>query len=154
MKKDGRNGGSLKWLSERLRRHLPAIAVLCVMLAAVSVLSVSMSLFMARAIDSAGKSITSVKAGGDPVTGPIVKYLVIMAAVTLAAILLRFFAKLLQARVQQRMEMTLRSSLLSGIISRDYGRVTAYHSGDLLNRLTNDSGVVATAAATILPSLA
>ena len=154
MKNDGRNGGSLKWLSERLRRHLPAIAVLCVMLAAVSVLSVSMSLFMARAIDSAGKSITSVKAGGDPVTGPIVKFLVIMAAVTLAAILLRFFAKLLQARVQQRMEMTLRSSLLSGIISRDYGRVTAYHSGDLLNRLTNDSGVVATAAATILPSLA
>ncbi len=150
----GKNKSSLRWLTAKLKKHIPAVIALCVMLAAVSVLSVSMSLFMANAIDSAAGSIASVKAGGEPKLGRTLTYLGIMAGVTLGAILLRFFSKLLQTRVQQRMEMTLRSSLLSGIISRDYMSVTAHHSGDLMNRLTNDAGVVATAAAAILPSLA
>jgi len=139
-------GGALRWLAKRLQRHIPAIAALCLMMAAVAVLSVSMSLFMKRAIDSA--------VGRDADINKTFLNLGIMVGVTLAAILLRFFSKLLQTRVQQQMEITLRSSLLSRALGRDYMLITAYHSGDILNRITNDTGVVAVGAATILPGLA
>lgn len=139
-------GGALRWLARRLKRHIPVVILLCVMMAAVSVLSVSMSLFMANAIDNAvGENVNLHKT---------FLFLGIMVGVTLGAILLRFFSKLLQTRVQQQMEITLRSSLLRSAISRDYMRVAAYHSGDVLNRLTNDTGVVAQGASSILPNVA
>lgn len=138
--------GAVRWLVKKLKKHMPAVILLCVMMAAVSVLSVSMSLFMKKAIDYA--------TGRNADAGKMVLNLCIMAGVTVAAILLRFFAKLLQTRIQHRMQITLRSSLLSGALGRDYMLITGYHSGDIMNRITNDTGVVATGAATILPGLA
>ena len=140
------SSGALRWLTGRLKKHMPLIAALCIMMAAVSILSVSMSLFMKKAIDYA--------VGKNANTHKMVVNLCIMAGVTAGAILLRFFAKLLQTRIQHRMQITLRTSLLKNALSRDYMLITGYHSGDIMNRITNDTGVVSTGAATILPALA
>ncbi|MCR5808316.1 MAG: ABC transporter ATP-binding protein/permease [Clostridiales bacterium] len=144
MNEKGRDSkGALRFLAARLKKHLPLLALISLLMAAVSVLSVSMSLFMANAIDAAVSGDTKrmfVKLG-------------IMAGVTLLGLALRFAVRLLQARMEYRMEMSLRRSLLCRILDRDYEKVSAYHSGDLLNRLTNDTGVVASAAASMLPRL-
>ena len=135
--------GALRFLAARLKKQLPLLLLLSLMMAAVSVLSVSMSLFMAKAIDAAIAGETKrmfVKLG-------------VMAGVTLLGLSLRFAAKLLQARMNFRMEMSLRRSLMGSILDRDYALVTAYHSGDLLNRLTNDTSVVASAASSMLPRI-
>lgn len=133
--------GTLRFLAARLKKQMPTLVLLSVMMAAVSVLSVSMALFMARAIDAA-------VAGS---TRRMFTELGIMVGVTVAGLSLRFAAKFLQARMNFRMEMSLRRSLLARILDRDYMAVSLYHSGDLMNRLTNDSGVVASAAASMLP---
>ncbi len=135
--------GGLRWLCRRVRRYIPVLAVLCLLSAAVSALSVSMSIFMATAIDAAA----------DGNLHKMYVFLAIMAGVTLAGLGARTGMKLLQTRVQQRIEMLLRSSLIEGITCGDYAAVTAYHSGDLLNRITNDTSVVASSAAGILPQL-
>lgn len=133
--------GALRYLSAKLKKHFPALILLSVMMAAASVLSVSMALFMKRAIDSAVK-------------GDIPRMwtsLGLMVGITAVGLTLKFFAKLLLAKLERRMEITLRISLLDSILTRDYMRISAYHSGDLMNRLTNDISVISAAASGMLP---
>lgn len=141
MNNAGSPRGALRFLARRLKRQLPALILLSLMMAAVSALSVSMSLFMMRAINAA-------VAGDKPL---MIRNLIIMVCVTVSGLSLRFVSKLIQTRMAFKMEMALRRSMLDGILSRDYARVTAYHSGDLMNRLTNDISVVSSAASTMLP---
>lgn len=135
--------GALRFLRERLHRQAPALILLSFMMAAVSVLSVSMAIFMARAIDAA--------VAGD--TKRMFVQLGIMVGVTVAGLSLRFLARLLQTRMSFRMSMALRRSLMERILDRDYALVTRYHSGDLMNRITNDTSVVAEAASSLMPKL-
>ena len=136
-------GGAMRFVFARLKKHFPALLLLSFMMAAVSVLSVSMALFMRAAIDSAVK-------GDIP---RMTRGLILMAAVTLLGLTIRFFAKLLQTRLGFKMEMSLRRSMTDSILTRDYMEISAYHSGDLMNRLTNDIAVVQTGASGILPKL-
>ena len=139
----GDAGGALRFLSARLKKQTPLLILLSLMMAAVSILSVSMAIFMARAIDAA-------VAGN---TKRMFIQLGIMVGVTVAGLTIKFLARLLQTRMSFRMSMALRRSLMERILDRDYEAVSRYHSGDLLNRMTNDTGVVAEAASTILPKL-
>ena len=137
------NRGALRFLAKRLKKQLPILILLSFMMAAVSALAVSMSLFMARAINAAVAGERAL----------MMKNLITMVCVTVAGLSLRFVSKLIQTRMAFKMEMALRRSMLDGILSRDYAKVTAYHSGDLMNRLTNDISVVSSAASTMLPRL-
>lgn len=136
-------GGALRYLREKLHGEIPALVLLSFMMAAVSVLSVSMAIFMAQAIDAA--------VAGD--TRRMFIRLGIMAGVTAAGLTIKFLARLLQTRMSFRMSMKLRRSLMERILDRDYALVTRYHSGDLMNRMTNDTAVVSEAASSILPKL-
>lgn len=133
----------LHFISKRLRGQLPLLVLLSIMMAAVSALSVSMALFMARAINAA--------IGGEKQV--MITNLIIMAVVTVAGLSLRFFAKLLQTRMAFKMEMALRRSMLDSVLTGEHAGVSAYHSGDIMNRMTNDISVVSAGASGILPKL-
>lgn len=135
--------GAVRFLSERLKKHVPALCALSVTMSLSAVLGVSVSIFMARAIDGA--------TSGDHRRMYI--YLAVLAAVTLSGIALGFVSQYLQARMAFRMEMSLRRSLLLKILDRDYQAVSSYHSGDLLNRLTNDAAVISSAASSLIPRI-
>ena len=79
--------------------------------------------------------------------------LITMAAITLLGLSLRFAAKLLQSRLSFKMEMSLRRDLMDSILTREQMSVSAYHSGDLMNRLTSDISVVQLGASGMLPRL-
>ena len=135
--------GALRYIYARLKKHFPALLLLSFMMAAVSVLSVSMALFMRAAIDSAVKGEL----------GAMTRSLVFMVVITLAGLTIRLLAKLLQARLGFKMEMSLRRSLMDSVLTREHMSVSAYHSGDLMNRLTNDISVVQIGASGMLPKL-
>ncbi|MBR4659533.1 MAG: ABC transporter ATP-binding protein [Clostridia bacterium] len=143
VKKAARARGALRYITTRLGGLLAPLILLSFMMAAVSVLSVSMALFMKRAIDSAvsGK------------LGAMWTSLALMAGVTVLGLALKFISKALLARLDYRMEMRLRRTLLESILTRDLQRISAYHSGDIMNRLTNDISVISAAASGMLPRI-
>lgn len=57
-----------------------------------------------------------------------------------------------QAAIQGRLEMGFKSRFLSAILKKDYRAVMAYHSGDLLNRLTSDVQAIANGVTSLLPT--
>lgn len=136
-------GGALRFLRSRLKKHTGVLVLLSIMSAVAAAISVSMSVLMANAVDGA--------TGGD--TKKMYFWLAALAIATVTDIAISFLSQYLQARMSFRMEMSLRRSLLSKIMSRDFSAVSGYHSGDLLNRITNDTGVVAGAASSMLPKI-
>lgn len=135
--------GALRFLVKRLKKHIGTLVLLCLLLSVSAGLSVSLSLFMRDAIDYA--------AAGD--TERMFLYLGIMTAVIILGLFLRFFTQYMQSRMGFRMDMSLRSSLLKKIMDRDFSLISEHHSGDLMNRLTNDTNVVSSAASGMLPSV-
>lgn len=60
----------------------------------------------------------------------------------------------LQESVSAELENKWKSRLLSTLLRKDYGHVSAVHSGEWMTRLTNDTVVVASGMTNLLPDLA
>lgn len=73
--------------------------------------------------------------------------------VLLFQLLLRVVSRNIYFYIGAKLTMHYRRKIFDTIIRKEYFQVSSYHSGELLNRLTNDVGVVADAIVSILPSL-
>ena len=58
----------------------------------------------------------------------------------------------LTEHVKCRLDVELRSKIFSEILSKSYGKITGYHSGELINRLTADINVVTDGITSIVPT--
>lgn len=58
----------------------------------------------------------------------------------------------LTEHVKCRLDVELRSKIFSEILSKTYGKITGYHSGELINRLTADINVVTDGITSIVPT--
>lgn len=75
--------------------------------------------------------------------------LLILLQLTLNAVV-RYMSELARASF----ENLFKERLMHNILRKDYGRVSAVHSGEWLNRLTNDTVVVANSMTDIIPGFA
>ena len=80
-------------------------------------------------------------------------YGLLYLGITVVQILTLVLARDLIFRIGAKLEMSMKSALFSSMMNKNYADVTAYHSGELMNRLTGDIGVVASAITTIIPNV-
>ena len=72
----------------------------------------------------------------------------------LAQVAMRAVIRWLEELSRASLENLFKQRLLNNILSKDFGTVSAVHSGEWLNRLTNDTVVVSQNSVEILPGLA
>ncbi len=72
----------------------------------------------------------------------------------LAQVAMRAIIRWLEELSRASLENLFKQRLLNNILTKDFGTVSAVHSGEWLNRLTNDTVVVAQNNVEILPGLA
>lgn len=77
-----------------------------------------------------------------------------LIGLVLGQLLLRAVNRFLKEYSAADLENRLKERLFAQLLRKDYAAVTALHSGEWMNRLTNDTAVVAKSATTILPNLA
>ena len=70
-----------------------------------------------------------------------------------AQLLLRALLRHFYEKTRAEMENLLKNRLFSVLLEKDYSAVSALHSGEWMNRLTNDTKLVAEAYAEILPGI-
>ena len=58
----------------------------------------------------------------------------------------------LTEHVKCRLDVELRSKIFNEILSKSYGKITGYHSGELINRLTADINVITDGITSIVPT--
>ncbi len=134
---------AILWLAKKLRRRIPALALLTAVSAFSALLGVVFALGTRDIIDSAasGESALFWRACA-------LQLLVILATLACAAV-----TRHLRDRLTAELDRDWKRDVLHGLLHGDYAKVSAYHSGELLNRLNNDVRVVDEAAVNILPAL-
>ena len=137
------NKATLKWIYARTKRFLPAVAVTSLISAFTAVSYVLLALITKRVLDIATKN-----AAGSLAAAGTALFAVIAVQVILSAC-----QSLLNAYVNGRLTLSLRSYLFTLICRKRYSQISRYHSGDILNRLTSDVDVVVSSSVSIIPSV-
>ena len=83
-----------------------------------------------------------------------ITYCVLFAALVVGQIALRAVLRFLEEYAKATYENAFKSRLFAGLLTHNYGAVTAIHSGEWMNRLTSDTVVVSEGLATIVPGVA
>ncbi|MBO4338330.1 MAG: ABC transporter ATP-binding protein [Clostridia bacterium] len=125
-----------------VKKRIPALLGLVLSDAVSSVCAVSTALIAKYVINAAiEKDIDTFK------------YLIILAGVFIAEIVLHMLSTHLKVVLNGRLVMDYKTRVFSSIFDKDYTIINTYHSGELLNRLSSDVGVVADGISNSVPQL-
>lgn len=119
------------------------VLLLVLLNSAISISAVAFALVLREAIDGAVSGNKMV----------FLKFVIILGLIMLGQIAARGVIRFLDEYVRSGMENVIKTRLYETILSRKYSAITAYHTGELLNRITNDAVVVADGFVQIIPGI-
>ena len=143
MRNKENNGRALKWIYCRIRRYIPLTAAVSVISALSALSFVALALITKRVIDIAT---------GDT-TGSLLKSGILLFAVIAIQILLSAAQSILNAYSNGKQTIAFRNYLFGMLCRKKYADISAYHSGDILNRFTSDIDTVVTSSVNIIPNV-
>ncbi len=135
----------LKWIFRVCQKQVPLMILLVGLNALYGVSSVFFAKFSKNIIDGATQAKDF---------DIVVKFAFCMLGLVVFQMMLNITKNSLSERCSARLEMILKKYLLDLVISKDYKKVTSYHTGDLQNRMFNDVRLVSTGFTTIIPEAA
>ena len=138
------NNHATRWLYLVPGRKKLYIIVLTLMQSLVGASGVLEALFLRLIVDSAVAHESS----------SFWQYILLIVLLLGATIALQAVIRWLNELSKATLENIFKSRLMEQLLHRDYATVSAIHSGEWLNRLTNDTVVVAEGYVEILPGLA
>ena len=139
-----KNNSPVLWIFRKVKSRIPMLILLTLSHIANAVLLVAFSLGSSRVIDSA--------ISGDK--SAFLRACIIQASIILGVLLTLTFNRSMHDRLDAKLDIDWKQKLLHGMLHGDYAQVSAYHSGELLNRLNNDVRTVNNSILTTLPNLA
>ncbi len=81
------------------------------------------------------------------------KSIIIIVSFVVFNLIAKFIAGYISERTKAKTSICIRSRLMNIIFNKDYLSVSAQHSGEILNKITNDSNVVSDGVIGIAPSV-
>lgn len=133
----------IKWLMHVCRAQIPTI----IFLVAINVINGFTSVIFANFSKNVIDGATIYKD-----MDYIVKFAFALLGVVVLQMLLVIIRNSVAERCKGRLDIILKRHLLQNIMTKDYSGVTAYHTGELQNRLFNDVGVVTDSFTKIVPN--
>ena len=132
------------WLLGRVRRRIPMIVCMLIACGGNALFGVLFALGTKGVVDSA---VSGEKAA-------FIRACVIQLAIICAMLLCLTVFRYLKDKLVTELDRDWKRSLLSGLLRGEYAQVSAYHSGELVNRLNNDVRVLNDTIVTTFPSIA
>ena len=133
----------IKWILAICKPQIHTIVIMVLINVVHGVTAVIFANFSKRVIDGATV---------DKEFSSIIKYAVALLGVVVLQMLLTLLRNNLAQRCKSRLDIIIKNRLLECIMKKDYSSVTAYHTGELQNRLFNDVGVVTDSFTKIIPN--
>lgn len=133
---------ALKWVVKNSKSIFAMLAIIIVVSVMLSLCGVILALVSKNVIDAAtGQS-----------DGSFLNESMKLFAVVAAQIALQAASSNLLIRANGTLLIRLKTLVFSTLLEKDWQSVSAYHSGDLLNRINSDINIIVTAVTNILPS--
>lgn len=139
--------GALRWILNSAKPQLHNIIFLAIVYGVYAFIGVYNTVFARDLVDAAVKGVR----GGS--FDDVIRYGLLYLGVTLIQIASLILARNLVFKVNAKLGLSLEKRLFSDILKKDYAGISNYHSGDLMNRITDDIRVVTSAIVSIIPSL-
>ena len=139
-----KNKSPIKWLFNKSEKERWKIALLIISNSIFSVLSVAFAWAVKIILDGATR--------GEGFSDYLLFGVIFISVVVLLQFLFRFINNGLAEHVKGKLEIKYKSYIFSEILNKKQDKITSYHSGELLNRLSNDVSVCSEAVTTILPT--
>lgn len=133
--------GSLGWIFRHTKKYLWAVVLLAVMSGCVALGFILLALVSRRVIDIAT---------GDASGGLIVNCGYLFGIILLQAILNILYSNV-TVRVSGRIEIAFKQDLFDALLQKQWRQVSAFHSGEILNRFTSDVNVVVSGVVSLIP---
>ncbi|MBE6732719.1 MAG: ABC transporter ATP-binding protein [Ruminococcaceae bacterium] len=134
----------LEWSLKRIKKFIPSIAFIAILNSLVSLSAVGLALVSKSVIDAAtGHSENN-----------FVFCAVILFAVLICELAAHGLSSIVNTRTTGKITISLRNYLFSSLVRKKYSNVSAYHTGDFLNRFTSDVNQIVGAAVSLIPSIA
>ncbi|MDE5936859.1 MAG: ABC transporter ATP-binding protein/permease, partial [Ruminococcus sp.] len=138
-----KNKDSLKWLISVTGKEKYSVILLTVLNSAIAAGAVLSALAMRKIVDSAVSHNQS----------DFISYALILGVIIIFQILVRAVCRRIDEKTKSSIENILKKSVYETILTRDYAIITDYHTGELQNRMTNDTTVISDGMASILPNI-
>ncbi len=132
-----------KWIADALGKRKGMIVILSVIQSILALSGIAFALSMREAIDEA-------VAGHGLQFG---KAVIILVIIILVQIGLRALNRFLEDDTKAAVENRLRQMAFHGIFKKEYSEANAFHTGELMNRITSDTTIVMDGAVTLVPNL-
>lgn len=139
-----KDSSSLLWLLKRVRRRIPALTLLTLAHVGQALLAVAFALGSRAVIDTAISGISE----------DFLHACLLQGAIILGILLCLTVSRHLKDRLTAELDRDWKRDLLHGLLHGEYEAVSAYHSGELLNRLNNDVRIVGEGLVSTIPGAA
>ncbi len=131
------------WILRHVKKRIPALLFMVFIYSAHALLTVFFALGTRAVIDAA------VSGTRDQFLRACVQQLTLIMGILISVSI----SRQMKERLSMDLERDWKRQLLYGLLHGDYAGVSAYHSGELLNRLNNDVRILNGSIITIVPSL-
>ena len=135
---------ALSWIVQSSRPQFINIIILAVVYAVNAFIGVYNTEYARDLVDAAVKGVN----GGS--LDEVIRYAMLYFGITVVQVLTIVLAKNFAFKVSAKLDMSIKSKLFHDMLQKDYSEISGYHSGELMNRLTNDVGVVTSFVGAIL----
>lgn len=134
---------ALSWLMSALKSQRIKMILLILCNVVFSVLSVLFAFAIKEIIDGAvGKNVSK-----------LITFSIAIGTIVLLQFVFRILINGMTEHIRGKIEMECKSRLFSHILEKKHDKITAYHSGELMNRLTSDVAIISDGLTSILPSV-
>ncbi|MDE6787832.1 MAG: ABC transporter ATP-binding protein/permease [Ruminococcus sp.] len=138
-----KNKSALKWLISALKKETHSIILLMVLNSMISASAVMFALDMRKVIDSAVSH-----------NQPNFKlYTIILGTIIVFQIIIRAICRRTDEKSKSSIENILKKRTYETILTRDFSALSAYHTGELQNRMTSDTVIIADGITAVLPNM-
>ena len=134
---------TLRWIIKALNKRKWMVGLLTIVQSIMAISGIAFALLMRSVIDHAVSKEYE----------EFWQSVVALAVLICLQLLLRFVNRFLEEDTHAAIENRLRQKTLHGILQSNFSRVKEFHTGELMNRITSDVGVVTDGAVTLVPSL-
>ncbi len=137
------NEKPLKWLLKTSKSQRAKLIFLIIANALFSVLSVLFAFAIKGVIDGAVDSDSA----------KLITFSIVIGSIVVLQFVFRLIVNGLTEHIRGKLEMGYKSRIFSQILQKKQDKISVYHSGELMNRLTSDVSVVSEGITTIVPSV-
>lgn len=134
----------LLWIAKRIRRRIPALFLMTGAFVATALLGVAFALGTRDVIDCATSGQKD----------DFIRACIVQGAIIAGLLASQTLSHYLQEKLRAQLDRDWKKDLLHQLLHGDFSTVSAYHSGELMNRLNNDVKAVNDGILSALPSVA